>query len=86
MVMFFVHGAPMFWTYYLLTLLSIASFGIGVLCLCRPGVVLVAYRRVWDASAQFCRLPAISDEGDTKLVGVVALVLAIILAYSTFLY
>jgi hypothetical protein len=86
MGMFFVHGAPMFWTYYLLTLLSIASFGVGVLCLSRPGVVLVAYRRVWDASTRFWRLPAIEDESDTKLVGVMALVLAFILAYSTFLY
>jgi hypothetical protein len=86
MGMFFVHGAPMFWTYYLLTLLSIASFGVGVLCLSRPGVVLVAYRRVWDASTQFWRLPAIEDVSDTKLVGVMALVLAFILAYSTFLY
>jgi hypothetical protein len=86
MGMFFVHGAPMFWTYYLLTLLSIASFGVGVLCLSRPGVVLVAYRRVWDVSTQFWRLPAIEDESDTKLVGVMALVLAFILAYSTFLY
>jgi hypothetical protein len=86
MDMFFVHGAPMFWTYYLVTLLSIATFGIGVLHLTRPSVVLTAYRRVWDRSAQFWRLPAISNESETKLVGVMGVLLAIILAYSTFLY
>jgi hypothetical protein len=84
--MFFLHGAPLFWTYYLLTVLSVAVFGVGIMCLTRPVMVLAAYRRLWEQGRQFWRVPAISDESETKLVGVMAVLLAVIVAYATFLY
>ncbi len=84
--MFFLHADGAFWTYYLLTIASVAIFGIGILCLTRPRVVLGAYERLWNRGARFWRLPAIADESETRLVGVIALVLAVIVAYSTFLY
>jgi hypothetical protein len=54
-------------------------------CLLRPQRVLAAYQRHWGRSRQVARAPAILDVAEARPWGVMALLLAVILAGSTFI-
>jgi hypothetical protein len=75
-----------FWVLYGLSLASVVAFGIGMYCLLRPTRILAVYRWTWSRSMQLARQPALLDETETRYVGAMFLLGAVILAGSTFVY
>lgn len=73
----------MFWTLYTLSFASVVAFGAGRFCLLEPKLVVAVCRRQCDRSRQFWRTPAILDESEARMWGVMAVVLAVILAGPT---
>ena len=75
----------MFWILLGLSYASVFVWGVGMFCLLRPQRVVAAYQRHWSRSRQIARMPAILDAAEARLWGVMALLLAVILAGSTFI-
>lgn len=59
---------------------AFATYSGGVLFLARTQIVLDRYRRRWESSRQWARTPALRDEVDARLIGLMMLCLSAILS------